>query len=70
MPGFCATRRGRRNAASICGAHPRVEAEDLIFQRLEGFEESRDAGIEAAGAGRKFLFRHRVEQPHVFRRAN
>ena len=52
------------------GAALGVEAEDLVFERLEGLEELVDAGVETAGARGKLLPRRAVLEPHVLGRAD
>ena len=47
-----------------------VEAEDLVFERLESFEDLVDARVETTGAGRELFAGHTVLEPHVFGRAD
>jgi len=47
-----------------------VQAEDLVFQGLEAFEDLIDTRIEAAGARGEFFAGNAVFEPHILRRAD
>ena len=47
-----------------------VQAEDLVLQRLEAFEDLVDARVEATSARRELFAGHTVLEPHVFGRAD